>query len=124
MGAYGADGWSTAAEEQALGLDTPLWAENEIQRRLEERAEEEIGGPEFREWLAIHVGENASPNGGGGIALILCAIDWEHGRKGALDALGAGVRALLSDWITYRVETMDEWTRSDIVKSVLEPSDD
>lgn len=84
--------------------------QNEVQRLLEERAESDIGGKEFMEWLSE---QDTS-------GIVLSALSVHTAKAEDTFELWRDVETLLRDWIAYRVETMDDFIRADIVRSVTE----
>lgn len=105
-------GMRQSDHDRAMG-DCSIEDANEIQRRLEERAEEDWrhNVPEFREWL----GEQDLRD------IAELAVAWDQGTEDAGHYLANKAAVLFRDWIEYRVATMDEFTRAQIEKDVLEP---
>jgi len=90
------DGCTQADHDRAWGDNNA----NELQRALEERAEDEAqdGSAEFRDWLC----DNTTANGGGGIALVCAACS---NNRGWADKVADARLALVNEWIEYRVNS-------------------
>lgn len=99
------DGLTQAGHDAAMGCRS-LADEARLQRALEERAEDEAydSAEVFREWLT----EQASPNGGGGVGLVLTVVSpygWEGSR---LDRIADARRQLIDEWVSYRTNAMTD----------------
>jgi len=101
MGAYGADGWSTAQEERALGFDGSPDGENERQERAEELACAEAARfePVFAEYLMDHESWRGGP-AGDTLASVFRTLgpDWQA-------RVQIQRAAVLRDWVAYRTST-------------------
>lgn len=117
MGAYGADGMSSALEERMQGItDLTTQQENEVERRLEDRAWDEAidFAPAFSEWLFDHE-------------------DWRGGKVSEclrvmfakVDPIEWRVRvqlqrsAVINDYIAYRVNTFTDDERAEVEREVM-----
>lgn len=129
--AYGCDGMTSAMAERFMGLDRELTTAeaNEIERRLEEKAEDEIsaGADAYTEWLANDGLEHA-------LSIAKAASCWprmahwafynhidEHAEREDLrqqnidDALARARR----DYIAYRVNTFTDDERAEVEREVI-----
>ena len=119
MGAFGYDGWSTAMEEAALGVDRELTRREEraIDAALRERAEDEAtsGAEAFREWLV----DSSHPNGAGGIALICvtCGIG-RVGDADRADLIADARRNLIAEYVAHRVDAFTDDERAEVERDV------
>lgn len=104
------DGCTQADHDRAFAGE-----ENELQRAMEERAEEEAetGADAFREWLS----DTTTANGGGGIALICTAC--AAGKEWA-DKVADARRALIAEYVEYRVNAFSAREIDDIAISLRE----
>lgn len=102
---YLPDGVTESDIERHFGTLSPADA-NEIQRRLEEKAEDEWrhNSPAFQDWLC---GQELLDVAG-------LAIAWDRGVEDAGYYLSKIAARLFSDWVQYRVNSFPE----DVVKQV------
>lgn len=105
------DGCNQAVHDRAFcGSDA-----NELQRALEERAEDEArdGSDLFRDWLC----DNTTANGGGGIALVCAACT---NNRGWADKVADARRALIAEYVAYRVNSFAQWEIDEIAAGLRE----
>lgn len=127
MGAY-TEGMGDDLSERLLGVSPEGVSENDIERALEERAEDEMrdGADEFRQWLLEH----ADINGAAGIALICTVVGGlrfsdRFGRmthdeavEDYRDRISDARAAVERDYIAYRTATASEAERDEIAASI------
>lgn len=126
MGAYGSDGMSSALEERLQGItDLTTRQENEVERRLENMAENEIGkaAQPFRDWIA----ESEH-----GPAIAIAVLYWppvkrpdgswvsiEERMDQRADNHHEAIKRMTADYIAYRVNTFTDDERAEVVREVM-----
>lgn len=115
---YGCDGMTSAMAERAMGLDRELTTreQNEIERRLEDKAEWEArwGTMGFREWLLNDA--NAMDT----VEALACAVCGYYKYDDVQQGYIAEHRnRLIAEYVRYRVNTFTDDERAEVEREVI-----